>query len=408
MVLINKIIFPIGLFLLGAFALTISSGYSVGFYMLCLMGLLSYQSLRVTCSSLDFRYLYWPMVLYAVGNLIMVYADTWSAREVGNYLPYLFAIFVYCGIRRCKPREKWFWLGLATGALGSALLAGYQSIFLGIRAGGHTHPIQFGNIALLMGVLCLVRAIVNPIIDWLSSLMWLGFISGLAASMWSQTRGGWIAAGLVLVWILATATRQWRRCKLTIPSIMITLVMIIPIVQPDSLVVKRINEAVSEVNSFITENKQDTSVGIRLAMWRVAVDGIKDAPLIGRGKQGWADVRDAAIKDGRLSNFSAGLSHVHNEYIDVAFKRGMVGLVLLLSMYLIPMLFCFRPHLQDESESVRALAMGGMVVLMMYMDFGLTQVFLSHNSGRVVLVGFLMCIAALMSNAIDEKDLGDT
>ena len=71
------------------------------------------------------------------------------------------------------------------------------------------------------------------------------------------------------------------------------------------------------------------------------------------------------------------------------------------------MLFYFRPHLHDERESVRALSMAGMVVPMMYMDFGLTQVFLSHNSGRIVLVGFLMCIAALMSNAIDDEGHGE-
>lgn len=408
MFLIKKILLPFALFLLGAIALTVSSGYSVGFYVLCLMGLLSSsQSLRASCIRSDFRYFYWPMVLYSVGNLIMAFADTWSMREIGIYLPYLIAIFGYCGIRYYKPRAEWFWLGIAIGALGAALLAGYQSMFLGMRAGGHTHPIQFGNIALLMGVLCLVRVIANPIIDWLNSLMCLGFISGLAASIWSQTRGGWIAVGFILIWIFATAAKKWQRGKLAIASIMMVIIMIIPILHTDSLVVNRINEAVSEVNSFIVDNKQDTSVGIRLAMWGVAIHGIKDAPLIGHGMQGWIDARDAAIKDGRLSSFSAGLSHIHNEYIDAAFKRGLVGLALLLSMYLIPMLFYFRPHLHDDSESVRALSMAGMLVPMMYMDFGLTQVFLSHNSGRIVLVGFLMCIAALMSNAIDDKGHGE-
>lgn len=402
-----KSYFNLTLFFVGALALVIPSGYSIGFYLFCFAGIGLWLKPRGTLISTETQYFFWPILTYALGQTVLALHEKWAFRELSDYVPYILLLFGMWGIRFYKPNAKWFWLGMATGALAAALLAGYQSIILGLRAGGHTHPIQFGNIALLMGVLCLVRVIVNPIIDWLNSLMCLGFISGLAASIWSQTRGGWIAVGFVLIWIFATAAKKWHRGKLAIASIMIVIIMIIPILHTDSLVVKRINEAVSEVNSFIVNNKQDTSVGIRLAMWGVAIDGIKDAPLIGHGKQGWIDARDAAIKDGRLSSFSAGLSHIHNEYIDVAFKRGMVGLALLLSMYLIPMLFYFRPHLHDERESVRALSVAGMVVPMMYMDFGLTQVFLSHNSGRIVLVGFLMCIAALMSNAIDDKGHGE-
>lgn len=402
-----KSYFNLTLFFVGATALVIPSGYSIGFYLICFAGIGLWLKPRGTLISTETQYFFWPILTYALGQTVLALHEKWAFRELSDYVPYILVLFGAWGIRHYKPNAKWFWLGMATGALAAALLAGYQSVILGLRAGGHTHPIQFGNIALLMGVLCLVRIIVNPIIDWLNSLMWLGFISGLAASIWSQARGGWIAVGLVLIWILAAAAKNSHRGKLAIASIMMVIVMIIPILYTDSLVVKRINEAVSEVNSFIVDNKQDTSVGIRLAMWGVAIDGIKDAPLIGHGKQGWIDARDAAIKDGRLSGFSAGLSHIHNEYIDVAFKRGVVGLALLLSMYLIPMLFYFRPHLHDERESVRALSMAGMVVPIMYMDFGLTQVFLSHNSGRIVLVGFLMCIAALMSNAIDDKGHGE-
>jgi hypothetical protein len=41
---------------------------------------------------------------------------------------------------------------------------------------------------------------------------------------------------------------------------------------------------------------------------------------------------------------------------------------------------------------------------MMFMDFGLTQVFLSHNSGRMVLVSLWVCAAALMLNAAEDNE----
>jgi hypothetical protein len=43
-----------------------------------------------------------------------------------------------------------------------------------------------------------------------------------------------------------------------------------------------------------------------------------------------------------------------------------------------------------------------MVVPMMFMDFGLTQTFLSHNSGRMVLVSVWMCVGALLINAVED------
>jgi O-antigen ligase len=134
-------------------------------------------------------------------------------------------------------------------------------------------------------------------------------------------------------------------------------------------------------------------------MWKLGVEGVAQAPLWGQGDQGWLDMRDAAVADGRLSPFAVRFTHLHSEYLNVMFKRGLLGLALYLALYLVPMLMFFKPYLKDERPEVRALAMAGMVIPMMFMDFGLTQTFLSHNSGRIVLSSLWMCVAGLMLNA---------
>jgi O-antigen ligase len=135
----------------------------------------------------------------------------------------------------------------------------------------------------------------------------------------------------------------------------------------------------------------------------VAIGEIGKAPIFGHGNQGWVEMRDAAIADGRLSNFSAGYTHLHNEYLNVLFKRGVVGLTFYLMLFLVPMLMFFKPYLHDGRPNVRALAMAGMVIPMMFMDFGLTQTFLSHNSGRMMLCSLWMCVAGLMLNAVHNQ-----
>jgi O-antigen ligase len=113
-------------------------------------------------------------------------------------------------------------------------------------------------------------------------------------------------------------------------------------------------------------------------------------------------MRDQAIAKGELHPYIANFSHVHNEYLDLLLKRGAVGLALLMLLYLGPMLWFFKPYLKTADIEVKSLAMAGMVIPMMYMDFGLTQLFLGHNSGRMVLVSLWMCAAALLLNANEE------
>jgi O-antigen ligase len=398
-----KYIFPTAVFLVGAVALVIPSGYSLGFYLLSFAGLGLWLKSRGTLLPEETRYFFWPLLAYALGQMTLALHEKWAVREFSNYLPFVFVVFGVWGIRHYKPKVEWFWAGLAVGAISAAVLSGYQAIALGMRAGGHTHPIQFGNVALLIGVLCVVRALVGHQGWGMRILMCAGFVAGLVASVWSQTRGGWLAVVLIFIWILVNATRAWTLLKRAVVALGVLIVLAVPALQPDGVVQSRINEATSELKAFFDEGRQDTSVGARLAMWSVAIDEIGHAPIWGHGNQGWVETRDAAIQDGRLSSFSAGFTHLHNEYLNVAFKRGLVGLALYLALYLVPMLMFFKPYLQDAPPDVRALAIAGMVIPMMYMDFGLTQTFLSHNSGRIVLCSLWMCLAGLMLNELDDN-----
>ncbi len=391
------------LLLVGGIALIVPSGYSLGFYVLCLLSLGGWLSVRSTLLPSEARYFFLPLIAYAVGHCALALHEKWAAREFGNYLPFVLVVFGVWGIRKYKPRANWFWAGLAIGAVGAAVFSGYQSIVQGVRAGGHTNPIQFGNIALLFGVLCLVRSMV--LCEWsrLNALLLLGFASGLTASVWSQTRGGWLAVVLIFIWIFANATKGWTSIERGAAAFSLFVVLAVPSLQPNGVVQTRVADGVQQLHEFIETGEQNNSVGIRLALWAVGVNGLKNAPVFGSGDRGWLVARDKAIDDGQLASFAEVFTHLHNEYLNVAFKRGMVGLALYLAMFLVPMLLFFKPYLHDSRPDVRALAMAGMVIPMMFMDFGLTQTFLSHNSGRIVLCSLWMCLAGLMLNAIETS-----
>ena len=404
----GKYLFSVGVFLVGAVALVLPSGYSLGFALLCFSSLALWAFNRESLLVKETQFFFWPILAYAIGHAALALNEKWAAREFNTYLPFVMVLFGVWGLRRYKPNAHWFWAGLALGAIGAAFFAGYQAMVLGARASGFTHPIQFGNVALLLGVLCVVRVLAVTGVNWLNALLWTGFVAGLAASVWSQTRGGWVAVVLIFIWVLVHTTKGWAPLKRGLAGLILFCFLAIPAMQPNGVVQSRVKEAVTESYAYFENGKQDTSVGARLAMWSVALDAISHAAVLGHGNQGWIELRDQAFGDGRLSSFSSGFTHLHNEYLNVAFKRGFVGLALYLALYLVPMLMFFKPYLHDARAEVRSFAMAGMVIPMMFMDFGLTQTFLSHNSGRVVLCSLWMCVAALMLNAtLCQKEKSD-
>lgn len=393
------------LFLTGAASLAMPRGYSLGFYGICCFGLVFWLCIRnrlIDKSVLPYAV---PVLVYAAGHMLLGLHESFAWRALDPVLPFGLMVFGLWALRHFKPSASWFWAGLALGAIGAAGISGYQSIKLGMRAEGFTHAIQFGNIAMLFGVLCMVRALTSLQWSWFNLLMWLGFSSGMAASVWSQTRGGWVAIVLIFCWVLLHTLKVLSWSKRASALLVLIGCIAVPAWQLDlhKVVAARALTAVEETKAYVDANQQDTSVGARLAMWRFAIHQIGDAPWLGQGTHGWKGLRDQGIANGELHSFIANFGHVHNEYLDVLLKRGVVGLCLLVLLYMGPMFWFFKPYLSVKDIEVKSLAMAGMVIPMMYMDFGLTQTFLSHNSGRMVLVSLWMCTAALLLNASEDN-----
>ncbi|BBI60630.1 hypothetical protein HSBAA_19360 [Vreelandella sulfidaeris] len=58
------------------------------------------------------------------------------------------------------------------------------------------------------------------------------------------------------------------------------------------------------------------------------------------GANGYAEAMQALADEGLIIERAAEFGHAHNEFIDSFAKRGLVGLVVLLAIYLVPMRFC--------------------------------------------------------------------
>ncbi|MCP1328171.1 O-antigen ligase, partial [Halomonas sp. 707D4] len=125
-----------------------------------------------------------------------------------------------------------------------------------------------------------------------------------------------------------------------------------------------------------------TSLGLRFEMWRGAASLIGERPILGWGESGYAEQMQALGERGVISPVAAEFGHAHNDFIDATAKRGLIGLVILLALYLVPMRL-FAPGLSHPDLTVRSLAVAGTLLPVAYIDFGLSQTFMAHNSGAM-------------------------
>lgn len=387
-------------FIFSAIALVVPSGYSLGAVLLFL-GALLYSWRPTAWQQLEKED--W-LILLALGFFCLVWVlEIWlhqlGTRELDKPSRFLAAMLVLPLLLRYPPKPEFFWAGVAVGAIATGVWAGWQKLFDGVyRAGGYTQVIQFGNLSMLLGLICL------PGIGWAWQqkryakgwclLMALGLVAGVLGSLFSGSRGGWLALLLSLL-VLYRGYRDLLKRQYLFALVLLLLIgggVVYSL--PQLGVQQRIVQAVAEVKGYFTENHASSSVGARLEMWRAATLIALEKPFVGWGSEGYLKEKERRAEQRDISAAILIYDHAHNEYLDNWVKRGLPGLLSLLLLYLLPLKLFLRsfslPCLQ-----ARAYAVAGAILCVAYMDFGLTQVFLSHNSGVMVYAFMLVIVWSL-------------
>lgn len=384
----------LSVFLLGAIALIVPSGYSVGAVMLLLGSII----LLIKRPPLGVTRRDWlviaAMLGYAAVSMLEVWWDGQSSSGFDKPSRFVLAIPAMLLVMAYPPKLSYLWAGLAIGAIGAGSWAGWQKLVEGEwRAGGYTHVIQFGNLSMLMGILCLAGlgwAWVQPRrMPWLALLL-VGALMGILGSLFSGSRGGWIGLPFVLLVLYRGYGRQLPSMLKIGALLAVVIGGLLMYFLPQTGVQLRVHEAFNDVELYISDNNPSTSVGARFEMWKGASQLILEKPFTGWGENGYKQGMQALADKGVVHEIATNYGHAHNEFIDAFAKRGMVGLVVLLALYLVPMRL-FARQMTAENLKLRSLAVAGVLLPVAFIDFGLTQVFLTHNSG-VMMYAFLLAV----------------
>ena len=395
----------IGAFMVPGLALWLPSGYSYGAVLLLLATL---ASAPLWLHRPAPRAAWWLTAAFScMAALWMLDVGTaWGWGSMDRPVKYLLALPCIFFLMTFEPRAAWLWIGIAVGAVGSGLVALYQIFVMGLpRANGFTNAIQYGNLSMLLAVMSGLLLVVQykRWCLWQRLLLASAIVLGAAGSVLSQSRGGWLALVLLLpvcAWLLVRTTGQrrmyWGLCALALAAAALSQV---PAVE------QRLDEARKEVLIYKDHGDGRSSVGHRLAHWRLAWAMGWDRPLTGWGRAGYTDEKARRVAAGLAHPAVLEFGHAHNEILDMFAKRGLSGVLLLMVFYGIP-LAMFWPtdrRIRDASgkmdkESL-SLCLVGVMMPLSYIGFGLTQVFLAHNSGNM----FYLFMCPLVLAALHER-----
>lgn len=374
----------LAVFLFSAIALTIGSGYSLGAAMLFLgSAALLWKRPRLALKKEDYLLIGVFLFYFAVYTAnVLLHGD--PDREFDGPLRFLLVIPVLLSLLAYPAKPAAWWGGLAAGAIGAGLFVGWQHLAEGLeRPGGNTNAIQYGNVSMLLGILCLCGlawAGTRPRQAGWRALMAAGAAFGVLGSIFTGSRGGWIALPVCACVLAVRHGGAHGRRHLYAGLLALAALLAVLYALPQSSIRARSELAAREARAYLDTGVADSSVGIRLEMWRSALSMLPGHLWLGWGKQGYMEHKAVLIKQGKLAPGIGEYTNAHNEYLDALVKRGLVGLLALLMLYLAPLLL-FARRLAGPDRRAHPYALAGVFLSLSYMLFGLTTTFFTLNIG---------------------------
>lgn len=342
----------------------------------------------------------WPLAALLAWPLVLKLLRLWHGGldRLSTYSWYFLAALLIVPLLRLSRPSRLLIVGsLSLGALAAFPLALWQVLVEDMpRAGGHWHFIVFGNLALLLGVLPLF-ALRAP---WMTPagrvLVLAGAVAGLLVSWLSASRGGWLALPLLLGVAAGLELRPlWQQQRRLLLGVLGGGLLLAALA--GTSVAERFAEGWNDLQQY-QAGQVETSLGMRLEMWQVALDMAAERPLLGAGPAAFHQQLLARVQQGHISPRLTEFLHAHNDFLDALISGGIPRLLALLALYLLPLVFFLRRWHTAGDDRVFAL-MGALAIGCM-MIFGLSESMLFHPvTHRVLAMLLALCLGMLLPPA---------
>ncbi|TFZ08164.1 O-antigen ligase family protein [Ramlibacter humi] len=208
---------------------------------------------------------------------------------------------------------------------------------------------------------------------WLRALKLAGAAAAVAVSVRTGSRTGWTMAPLLLVlWLLKA--RGGATARTVAASVALVALACFAVYFASSTVHVRINDAVNDVRQYAAGTFLDSSVGIRISLYRANWIFFLQHPWFGWGHSTLPDVKTvpaiAAFYSPLFETNFVGAGG-HNEFLQAMMRMGSVGLASRLLLFLVP-LWVFVAAVRSGDPARRQNGYYGLVLVIGYLTASIT------------------------------------
>ncbi|KIF46852.1 O-antigen ligase family protein [Vibrio owensii] len=167
-------------------------------------------------------------------------------------------------------------------------------------------------------------------------LMIVTFALSLNVIIFSESRGTALAVFSVSVLIILF----FMHLKIDIirKVVIIFLILVSSLIVNANLIQNRMDRTSNEI-AQIESGNMNSSIGLRLQIWKAGIYLIKDKLLVGYGDN-HRKAKETLLDQGVITQDVVKFTHYHNELINAWVLNGLVGVIMILSMLFVPFYLC--------------------------------------------------------------------
>jgi O-antigen ligase len=295
-----------------------------------------------------------------------------------------------------------FLYGMLAGVLVLGSVAFYQVEYLGWeRAMGSTNPVLFGNIALLYGLFGVGLMMTGTVLGRYRWAVAIGILLALNASVLSLSRGGWMALPPILFFLLWLKRERFTYRMLVAGLAGMLLVGGVVLFSAGEQVAERWRVTSQDVRTFVDASDRNTSIGQRLLMWQIAWESFKEHPIIGSGIGDFRHDTLQMMASGETV-LDKDYGHSHSIYLEFLGMTGLTGfLAMVVSLFVLPFRYFWR-HWQKDPAGGNFPALAGMITILSFAIFGLSDNWCARSITMTVYVFSLYIFWASCPQATAE------
>lgn len=154
---------------------------------------------------------------------------------------------------------------------------------------------------------------------------------------------------------------------------MVAVLSVIVLAGSASFIKDRIDEGIAELKAA-EAGEYYSSWGARLVMWRIGLDLVKEAPLLGYGPGSEAALLEAESR--KRVDFTMTYSHFHSAPLQYAIRDGVLGVIALAALLVVPLFVAIRAR-RDELGTYGLAFLASVQIA--YLLSGVVGIMLGHD-----------------------------